>query len=260
MQNKYVADVGDFGKYGLLRYLSGKTACDDLEWLRMGVVWYWHHDEPHNGAGKFTSYLARTPKDDKQEYRDCDSDLWEKLRDLMLNNDRCTRCIERTGILPEDTLYCDAQLSYFPRMSPAVRKTTRGHWLDTALAATKDAGLVFVDPDNGISGDALMFTAKGPKNVYMGDLNRFWERGQSLVVYHHMGIMENVCDAARQKARTVRDGLAGAEPIPLLYRKGAVRAFYVIPQPCHKELITARVCRMLDSPWGKNKHFEWVGG
>ena len=25
MQNRYVGDVGDFGKYGLLRFLSGMT-------------------------------------------------------------------------------------------------------------------------------------------------------------------------------------------------------------------------------------------
>ena len=68
MQNKYTADVIDFGKHGLLRYLSGMTADDDLPPLPLGVVWYFHHDERHAGDrrkishdGEFTGYLVRTP-------------------------------------------------------------------------------------------------------------------------------------------------------------------------------------------------------
>ena len=41
MQNKYVGDIGDFGKYGLLREIFGRpeepgTGCG----LTLGVAWY----------------------------------------------------------------------------------------------------------------------------------------------------------------------------------------------------------------------------
>ena len=36
MQDRYTGDVGDFGKYGLLRCLRGPDAAP----LRLGVVWY----------------------------------------------------------------------------------------------------------------------------------------------------------------------------------------------------------------------------
>ena len=38
MQNKYVGDVGDFGKYGLLRRLACPEFTESP--LSLGVIWY----------------------------------------------------------------------------------------------------------------------------------------------------------------------------------------------------------------------------
>ena len=43
MQNRYVGDIGDFGKYGLLRAHFGRKYQIPL---RLGVVWYLFPDEP----------------------------------------------------------------------------------------------------------------------------------------------------------------------------------------------------------------------
>lgn len=40
MQDRYVADVGDFGKYGLLCYLAGITCDSNEDKLKLGVIWY----------------------------------------------------------------------------------------------------------------------------------------------------------------------------------------------------------------------------
>ena len=257
MQNKYVGDVGDFAKHGLLRFLSGETAEDDGDRLRLGLVWYLYHGWPHNSDGKHVGYLMRTPDDDKREYRDCDPELWETLRDLILSNARCVHCIQGAAVLPEDTLYYDAQLDYAPKMLRAMRKLTREYWFGNALVASSGADLGCLDPDNGISGDARMYRAEGPKFVYMDDLKAFWERGQSLVVYHHLGMTEPACEQIRAKVQIIQDELLGAEPISLLFHKGSDRVFFVVPQPERKEIIKARVSRMLDTPW--SKHFERVG-
>ena len=42
----------------------------------------------------------------------------------------------------------------------------------------------------------------------------------------------------------------------LHFRAGSSRAFYIIPQPKHEELIKQRVGRLLGGAWGE--HFEWV--
>ena len=60
MQNKYVADIGDFGKYGLLNYLCNPSnACSEK--LSLGVNWYLVKDE-NSDDGKFTKYLNKSNK------------------------------------------------------------------------------------------------------------------------------------------------------------------------------------------------------
>ena len=66
MQNRYFGDVGDFGKYGLLRKINNKG-------LKLGVNWYLVKDEGHNDDGKHITYLQ------KSDYALCDLKLFEKL-------------------------------------------------------------------------------------------------------------------------------------------------------------------------------------
>lgn len=46
MKNQYLTDLGDYGKYGLLRFLTGKG-------VRIGVNWYLTPDDGSAGeAGR----------------------------------------------------------------------------------------------------------------------------------------------------------------------------------------------------------------
>ena len=81
MQNRYVGDVGDFAKHGLLRYLNGATdpeADAEARRFRIGLIWYLTHDQTHargrvtNGDGQHLGYLMRTRRESKAEYKDCD--------------------------------------------------------------------------------------------------------------------------------------------------------------------------------------------
>ena len=40
MQDAFAGDIGDFSKFGLLRWLCGMTAGDGLPRLRVGINWY----------------------------------------------------------------------------------------------------------------------------------------------------------------------------------------------------------------------------
>lgn len=260
MQNKYVGDVGDFGKHGLLRFLSGMTDVERPEPnMKLGLVWYLFHDEIHNNHGDQTAFLNRTPRDDKHEYRECDPCLWETLRDLVHREDaRCVHCAQLAGIFPEKTEYYGTPLYYMPEMNPARRRELREFWFGQALQATQDAELVYVDPDTGIGRDALKYQAKGPKYTYVSDLQAIWERGQSLVVYHHLGMTKGGAeDMTRAAAARIREGL-GTEPISLLFHPGGCRVFYVVPRPEHKGLIRERVDRFLKFGWEKHGHFGEV--
>ena len=67
MQNKYAGDIGDFGKFGLLRYLLKGTD------LSLAVNWYLFPDE-NNNDGKHTHYLK------KDKFEQFDSDLFHPLK------------------------------------------------------------------------------------------------------------------------------------------------------------------------------------
>ena len=84
MQNRYMGDIGDFGKLGLLRVLSSNG-------LSIGVNWYLTDDENHNGDGRHLGYLAKT------EYRDCDEALWYALKRIVTSNQRETAAIENSA-------------------------------------------------------------------------------------------------------------------------------------------------------------------
>ena len=254
MQNRYVGDVGDFAKHGLLRFLSGMTDPDDGKQLRVGLLWYMHHDEGHNLHGSHTGYLKPSPEN-RDEYGTCDPKLWNTLAHLLSQGNRCVHCAEEAGLLPGDTLFYDAQLHYLPKMLGEVRRTIRNHWFQTGLKATEGADLVCCDPDNGIAADKIMYQKKGPKFAYMTDLQALWERGQSLVVYQQMVMNQKGPQMVKEKSGLLRSGL-GAEPIPLWFNKGSARVFFVIPQPQHKELIEERIDRFLQG-WGQ--HFRRMG-
>ena len=261
MQDKYVGDVADFGKHGLLRFLSGMTdQAAPCPKLKLGLVWYLYHDEKHvTGDGKFINYLKPEPGNDTSKFRDCDPDLWEKLKDLVDRGDRCVHCAEKANLLPDDTSYYAAPLHFVSKMPGRLKCATRQHWLEGALRATKDADLVCVDPDNGIASDDKMHHFDGPKFVYVGDLQAFWERGQSLVIYHHTARNGDAEEQIRKVAAKIKNGIPDAEPIPLWFHRGAARIFFVVSQPDDKgELIKERVSRFLKTSWVKNGHFERV--
>ena len=270
MQNRYVGDAGDFGKHGLLRRLGGTTDPEtDAPDLRLGLVWYLFPDELHgadgkkiNRDGKQTTYLDPDHKD-AETHRQCDPDLWDKLRQYVDEGRRCVHCVQADPVLPADTLYHDDLLYYWPGMNRTFRQTMRELWFAGALRATADADLVCVDPDNGLTSDAKMYHQNGPKHTYLSDLREFWNREQSLVIYQHLGMSEPAEAQIAKTAAKLQSGLDGAEPIPLRYRHGSSRIFFVIPQQAHRERIEARIRRMLDSPWGQDgkvKHFERAGG
>lgn len=241
MQNKYVGDVGDFGKHSLLRRLAGATAPDNLPPLRLGLVWYARSDECGNLDGKFVQYLDPTRKN-LDTFGDCDFELWTKLRGLVDGNARCIHCAERARILPEGTAYYRPALAFVAGMPRDVKATIREHWFGLALRVTAGADLVCLDPDNGVRWDgSKMFQQDGPKFTYISDLRAFWDRGQSLVVYQHA---DRVLGSAQDISASLRDSL-GTDPIPLWFHRGAARVFFVLPQPAHREAITQRVADLL---------------
>ena len=129
MQDRYTGDIGDFGKYALLR---GLTA----DGLRLGVLWYLNDLQEHNRDGGFVEYA---------HLKDCDPDLYDKL-DAIRKRTRGVAAVKASDILPAQTDY---------HSKPLDDGSSREKWFKDAKTEIAGSELVFVDPDTGIAPASL---------------------------------------------------------------------------------------------------------
>lgn len=136
-------------------------------------------------------------------------------------------------------------------MARATRQAFRAEWLAGSLEDVAEAELVFFDPDNGIEASSVpRDTPKAGKYVYWDELQRFWERGQSLVIYHHANRTRPVAaQAAHLQARFAERFGDGLHLESLLFRRGSCRFFFVAAQKRHAAQIENAVSRFLSGPW-----------
>jgi len=245
MQDRYVGDVGDFGKFALLRDLTRDRK------LRLGVVWCHYPDEGHNGDGRHVSYLQ------KPSMASLDPELHSALNILVANGRRSLHAIEQSGVLPLDTLFFRETLRpAYPEARSQLRLQHRASWLDRALSTTAEADLVFFDPDNGLETPSIGNShPKAGKYIFWEELVPFWQRGQSLVVYHHLN---RTMSASEQTGRLYRDfsrRLANpALVLPMTFRRGSCRHFWVVAQQRHAKALKKAATTFLARGWAP--HFD----
>ena len=237
MQNRYTGDIGDFGKYGLLRQL----ALQSEPRLRLGVVWYLTPDEGHTGDGGQVSYLL---PGHEQPFVECDEELYHHLRGLVMSGSRTVAATRVRGILPRGTVFFESLLvAGLPaRTSLAVR----GEWHEQALIATTPCDLVFLDPDNGVSVDE---TTASIKHAVASEILDYRRRGQSVVVYHHLHRNLGHVEQVTALAARLGDLSEGPAPVVLRTTRGSGRAFVILPSGAHEPLLRGRIADFLAGPW-----------
>lgn len=248
MQDRYVGDVGDFGKFGLLRALGRASPR-----ARVGVAWCRYPDECHNGDGRHITYLAR------RDFATLDPVLHSRLGEIVKSGQRSLTAVERARILPSNTIYFGDATRDAGKVRPSIRLNYRNSWLERALRDLELANLVFFDPDNGIEPASVRRDhPKAGKYVFWEDLLPFWQRGQSLVVYHHLNRTASArAQAEALSARFVEN--LGDIPLlaPLLFRRGSCRFFFIAVQEEHASAFRSVTKQFLSLGW--NRHFEVVG-
>ncbi len=244
MQNRYVGDVGDFAKYALLRSILRKRK------LRLGVIWCLFNNETHNSDGRHTNYLERGL------LQHLDPSLHDQLRTIVLMGQRSVSAIEGSGVLGEGAVFYGIPSDWRGKHGPAVRTELRARWVQGALNCVSECDLVFFDPDNGLQTPSVPIGApKSGKYVFWHELDQFWRRGQSLVVYHHT----NRTMPVKHQTLALEERFASAFPDAgylkwLLFRRGSCRHFWIVGQQKHKEQLSAGVDQMLASGW--DSHFD----
>ena len=170
MQNKYVGDIGDYLKLGLLRALSPGR--------RLGVAWWLHPDGGAEGDGRHTGYLQGG-----LDWRIYDPALFDRLKDIVGAGNRVITALEDQHILPGASFASEQIPIAFP---PSARPVQRAAWFDRVKAALAQADLVFADPDNGIEPAGYNATSRDAgKSITWNELAALRAPGRALIVYHH---------------------------------------------------------------------------
>ena len=247
MQDRFVGDIGDFGKYGLLRALTGlwdwerKGPLPEHERLSLGVVWY-RNEDPKGGlnAGQIVGYLfdpLNAPL-----YSDLDPELYTCLKEIVYIR-RNVDEIDASKILGENK----EEVIYHGEIVPKKRHE-REKWFKNALACVTGKDVVLLDPDNGI----YLPQKWSVKHVNICEIRPFMTRGQTVVIYHHLGRQKDHFSQIEDWRRNLEQKL-GVNPSVLRYQRGTSRAFFILPAARHAELIDKRLGKMLDGPW--KQHF-----
>jgi len=217
MQNQYTCDIGDFGKYGLLRALT-------RDGLGLGVNWYLAPDEAHKPDGRKISYLDRSARNLRQ-LAICDPALYDALERLVREGKRQVAAIAAAGILPRGT-------AFFDEIIPA--DDSRRAWHARALKATAGRDIVFLDPDNGIASGAGATGSR--KHAGLDEIADYARRGQIVIVYHHLCRQ----GAGREQMRQHRARLARlpgvGEVRAYWYHRGTARFYFVVAPVTAKQL------------------------
>lgn len=262
MQNRYVGDVGDFGKYGLLKAVC---AGDSSGELTLGVVWYLFPDEDHNADGKHISYLLDSHKD-SQAFKACDPTLYDSLKELVFKDgmvprdSRNVEDIRDHHVLPAGTVFYEHPLSFVRPLDTKLipldeRVALRDAWQRDALEQTSSCDVVFVDPDNGLEVKVKPHQKRGPKYVFFSDLIPYVGREQSLVIYHHIGRRGSALEQVKERFAQIK-GRLNRDSFALLYHRGTARAYFIVPSQKHQEILFDRSSEFVRGPW--ERHFELV--
>lgn len=252
MQDRYVGDIGDFAKFGLLRGLTSGSLH-----LTLGVMWYAVLDEVHNNDGRHIHYLSPSEANHRR-YRCCDPRLYDALGALITSGERRLSAIPKCGILPSSTLYYENILSFADMRRPE-RTAARQAWLEEGLHALRKADVIFCDPDNGLETTVDRYADKGPKFTYYDDLLPMVRSGKSLILYQHACRQGSFDDQLRMRLASLKARLAPelTHFAVVRFRRVSARAFIIAQSDRHADALTQRLNDFLRSPWGR--HFDLIG-
>lgn len=239
MQNRYVGDIGDFGKIGLLRYFEHEFS--------IGVNWYLTPDETHNGDGRHIGYLQ------KNEFRLCDQQLWDELKRIVDLGKRQVSELERPEIL-QAKFY--RQILDFRGIAKNERDVQRREWHTMAMQKLQGCDIVFADPDNGLMVPSALGTSKGNKFVLPFELAEFYRCGASVIYYQHKARRPDEFYVMQNHQLIESGAFPFATGLGLKFKTTSQRYYFFLMQPRHTAAIRQVVNRIIASPWGN--HFDML--
>lgn len=222
MKDQYFGDIGDYGKYLLLRHLANSG-------VRIGINWYLTRGDNTNDGGMI-GYL-----DNKEnELRHLDANLFDSLKEMVLiNNQRDVVASEKSSLI-DRAIYYHQLLDISGFKNSDEKKSFRISWHENALKELSDAELIYFDPDNGISDHAVSGKKDSVKYMLTSEAADYYRAGHNLIYYCHKGRRKD--GAWDEYKRILKEGSAGnhladAKLICITYHRGVQRSFIFAVHP-----------------------------
>ena len=215
MQNRYTGDIGDFGKFLLLKHLFPNE--------KITTIWYLYPDESHNTDGSHTVEEGNAPL-----YRHChtiDPQMAELFNTIHSRPKRHAGLFEELGILDNG--------SYFGEGIIGEGGDYRNRWSKRAMAFIQECGssVICLDPDNGIepSTMAKLSPLKQGKYAILEEIDAFFtlDRVEHVVIYQHFNRLKKH-DAQMAEAKKRFESLYEGRAAVTLIRHNPVQARYYI--------------------------------
>ena len=142
---------------------------------------------------------------------------------------------------------------------PAERIQHRGAWLQACLQKTENCDLTFFDPDNGLEIKSVpKHHPKAGKYVYWDELAAFWNRGNALLIYHHLNRTAPAAEQIQLLKSRFSSVFDQATIVPLVFRRGSSRVFWLVHRgDALGRVLERRAADLLCAGW--SQHFRPFG-
>ncbi len=240
MQDRYAGDIGDFGKFALLKAIQEQG-------LAVGVNWYKVEDLASEKKAD-GSYKNRDGEIQiSPVLRSCDEKLADILTNISGRPERSIAALEKAGIIPGAIYYNDA-----------VTVQERDEWHQRALQKLNGAEIVFLDPDNGLLVKSVgPKSAKSVKYVIYEEVWEYLEHKKSVLIYNHRCRKpeKEYFDEIFEKLKGNRIVKAN-NILAISYHKGTVRDYIAVAASKeHFKAIKKVFTYMEQSTWGTQGAF-----
>ena len=137
MQDRWVGDIGDYGKYALLRALCGTPEFPNPE-IQLGVVWYYTEN---TGSPAATTRDYLTGHGTLTRMSSLDQHLYDNLQFFINEENWRVELVKERNILPVE------RENYFS--CPVGTYGNRVGWCKKAIKGMHNVNLLFLDPNTG---------------------------------------------------------------------------------------------------------------
>ena len=233
MQDRYAGDVGDFGKFALLRAMEAQG-------LTVGVNWYLAKTLPSeiHDDGKY-----RIPP----QYEKLDPELSAALNRIYdLGDARSLQALEKARLLAGD-LFVNEPV---PRAADQ-----RENWHQRSLTKLAYCDIVFLDPDNGLNVKSVKpGSQKSPKYVWLYEISDYIASGKSVIFYNHRPRKKADAYFAEYTARFGADPVLSTRRfLAVTFPRRSIRDYFIISaSPAHEKKIRKAIQDLVDGPFGRS--------